>query len=44
MIDGVGTIVDFGPPEKNEDVEKLRQCEFVGDSQIFDSELVAANF
>ena len=46
MTDGVGTIVNFGPPEKDEDMEreKIRQTEFVDNAQIFDSEVVAANF
>ena len=44
MTGGVGTIVDFVPPEKSKDVEKIWQAEFVDNAQIFDSELVAANF
>ena len=44
MTGGIGTIVDFGPPEEDKDVEKIWQAELVDNSQIFDSELVAANF
>ena len=33
-----------GTCEKDEDVEKIQQAELVDNEQIFDSELVAANF
>ena len=44
MTDGDRTIVDFGPPEKVQDMGKIQQAECVDNAQIFDSDQVAANF